>query len=449
MIGASESEFVAAVDNSFFTHIRKRSVIQQGLGLKREEFLKGLYHKVVKGSYFAEGPRELKVESKLQRVTRIVPLLSVADYCVYYFCIKMLEDDIALDRVEGTFGGFSLGGQIRKSEENELEAISLDQPSTPSRAFNLIGWNNAWKDFQKKIWLKAKDSEASEYLMSDIANFYDTIDLDKLEVKVRNAIPKGEKQSVVHLLFSFLRNWNRKIYGYAHQTKGIPQDEVGDCSRILANFFLQDFDRRIKTYCDEHEISYFRYADDLIFMSDSKEKNLQALYESSVILHKEGLNLNASKVQELSEPEFLNYWAFEIFEQLDDPADIEKVNEGAQLYRNYCKQVGKGNFRWHSVLSRLATCKISVLDIGIKNHIYSEVLEDAYLLDQGSHLFKKIYDDFDAKGKKSFVIKLKELATSTRFNGFIMEVLDFNRKCDVFNESFVQTLEARLDRMKL
>lgn len=449
MIGASESEFVAAVDNSFFTHIRKRSVIQQGLGLKRDDFLKDLYHKVVRGSYFAEGPRELKIESKLQKITRIVPLLTVTDYCVYYFCIKMLEDDIALDRVEGTFGGFSLGGQIRKSEESELEEISLDQPSTPSRAFNLIGWNNAWKDFQKKIWLKAKDSEASEYLMCDIANFYDTIDLDKLEVKVRNAIPKGEKQSVVHLLFSFLRNWNRKIYGYAHQTKGIPQDEVGDCSRILANFFLQEFDRRIKTYCDEHEISYFRYADDFIFMSDSKEKNLQALYQSSVLLHKEGLNLNASKVQELSEPEFLNYWAFEIFEQLDELSNIEKINKGAQLYRDYCTKIGKHNFRWHSVLSRLVTCKLSVLEIGIKNYIYSEVLENEYLLDQGSYLFKKIHDDLDANERKGFVVKLQELALSTRFNGFIMEVLDFNRKSNVFDESFMRTLEIRLDRMKL
>lgn len=449
MIAVSEAKFIATVDNNFFNHVRKKSVIPQGLGLKREDYLKTLYKKLIEGTYFTEGPRELKVESKSQKIARVVPLLTVADYCVYYFCIKTIEDEIALDRVDGTFGGFSLGGQIRKTEDHELEEISLDQPSTPSRAFNLVGWNTAWRDFQKKIWLKAKDSNASEYLMCDIANFYDTIDLDKLEVKIRHATPKVEKQSVVHLLFSFLRNWNRKINGYAHQTKGIPQDEVGDCSRILANFFLQDFDSKIKKYCDENDVSYFRYADDIIFMSDSKEKNLHALYQSSILLHKEGLNLNASKVKEMQEADFLNYWAFEIFEKLDNPEDKQKVNDGARLYKKYCDDIEKPNFRWHSVLSRLITCKISSLEIGIRNYIYLDILNDDYLLDQGSYLFRKIYEDLSACDKERFIVKLQELALSTRFNGFIMELLDFNRIVNVLPDTFLNVLLARLEKMKL
>jgi hypothetical protein len=48
----------------------------------------------------------------------------------------------------------------------------------------------------------------------DIANFYDKIDLFRLEKKVRTAtLDKNEFE--VNLLFHFLKNWDRKNLSYS------------------------------------------------------------------------------------------------------------------------------------------------------------------------------------------------------------------------------------------
>ncbi len=46
---------------------------------------------------------------------------------------------------------------------------------------------------------------------------------------------------------------------------------LGDCSRILANFYLQDYDAYMKVECDGQAASYLRYADDQIMMANDKE----------------------------------------------------------------------------------------------------------------------------------------------------------------------------------
>ena len=59
----------------------------------------------------------------------------------------MLEDEIAKNRVEGTYGGWRLGNKIRFMEENDdyyLEGYA------GYNSFNPFLWTKNWQDFQKK-----------------------------------------------------------------------------------------------------------------------------------------------------------------------------------------------------------------------------------------------------------------------------------------------------------
>ncbi|MGA2436279.1 MAG: hypothetical protein ABSG25_13465 [Bryobacteraceae bacterium] len=52
------------------------------------------------------------IMNKGHGVARTVPVFCIEDYCVYYFCIKELEDVLCVNRTPNTFGGWTLGGKL-------------------------------------------------------------------------------------------------------------------------------------------------------------------------------------------------------------------------------------------------------------------------------------------------------------------------------------------------
>lgn len=440
-------DFIETIDKGFFRHIRKETVCPIDEKIDRKKFLTELFMKLATGSYFVQSPRAFKIESKAQKTARVIPILEIADYCVYYYCIKKLEKELALNRVDSTYGGFSLNGLIRDQETAEIERVSEEFPSTPKRSYNTSGWVESWKDFTKKAYVHATESDASDFLFLDIANFYDTIDLDKLESKVRHAT-SDEQGIIVNVLFSFLRNWNRKVYGYGVQMKGIPQDEVGDCSRILANFYLQKYDEQMAEFCSRSGVKYFRYADDQILMSNSKEANLQCLFEASIILHKEGLNINTSKVKEQDEDQFTKYWAYEIYELLDDKENREKVKQGVALFIENLAS-GRDNFRWWAVLARIITCGIHDLPLAHRHKIAEECTRHDFLLEQSSRVLGSIANLMSDDERILYKDELLKICHTARFNGFIYELIDLQRKKDIFSEEELAILQTRLLEMSL
>ena len=441
-------DFIETIDSGFFRHIRKETVCPIDETIDREIFLRELFLKLSTGSYFVQSPRAFKVESKSQKTARVIPILEIADYCVYYYCVKKLERELALNRVDGTYGGFSLNGLIRDKETAEIEIISEEFPSTPKRAYNQFGWAESWKDFTKKAYIHATTTDATDFLFLDIANFYDTIDLDKLESKVRHAT-SDEQGLIVNILFSFLRNWNRRVYGYGTQTKGIPQDEVGDCSRILANFYLQKYDDLIMNFCQANNVSYMRYADDQILMSKSKNSNLQCLYEASIILHREGLNINTSKVKEQDEQAFAKYWAFAVYELLADKENRNDIKLGVNMFIDWLDNGDRDNFRWWAVLSRIITCGIHDLTLAQKYRIIEECTRKDFLLDQTSRVLKNIYEIIPEGEKDDYKNELVEIGKAARFNGFLYELIDLQRKKSILSDAEITEVKTRLNAMKI
>ena len=243
------ASFLELYNTRFWTKLNESIVPFTDKPVNKSDFLTMLHSEVTNFIYAPSHPRHYILVNKHNGVTRFVPTFNRKDYCVYYLCIKLLENEIAINRVEGTFGGRTLGNPIRLKEDEEI--IELDY--VPFNTINELSWAEEWRSFQGIARKYNNTGNYSYYINLDIANFYDTVNLAILERKIRHVIPKN-KQDVVTLLIHFLQNWNKRIEGYNIKTVGLPQDEIGDCSRILANFYLQDYDSAIKAICEKYDI---------------------------------------------------------------------------------------------------------------------------------------------------------------------------------------------------
>lgn len=438
------ADFQSKISPSFWKHIRKNTYVDWiDFPSDKTEFLKGVYDKIINGTYTPSPPREYVVSNKHNAVARIVPSLTLEDYCVYYFCVVSLEEYLAQDRTEGTFGGYRLGGQLRKKEDNEFNEFEEIPFSVSPFTYNPLAWVSAWRDFQKKAYVYSREDGYSHFLKFDIANFYNTVNLTILERKIRSACPR-ETSEIIDILIFFLKYWNKKFLQYAEQTVSIPQDEVGDCSRILANFYLQDYDKKIKALCDEKNCQYMRYADDQILMSDDKEAAERILFEASKELFKIGLSINSSKVERFPTREAWNYyWCFDLFDLLGDKNDTENITKAINLLL----QLDKSKCRASSVISRILNCNLDKIPFDLKIKFISEVISDDYLLNASSRILLRIYELLDEKSKTEYIEKLRSLSEKAIFNSYHFNVL--KAKQDGLPIDFDSELKDRIKELSL
>jgi hypothetical protein len=73
----------------------------------REAYLKELYRKVSKRLYYSQPALDYLTLNKGKGVLRVIPVLSLDDLCVFYYCVRKLEKFIAKNRIGTTFGGFA------------------------------------------------------------------------------------------------------------------------------------------------------------------------------------------------------------------------------------------------------------------------------------------------------------------------------------------------------
>lgn len=252
--------------------------------------------------------------------------------------------------------------------------------------------------------------------------------LSRLETIVREAVDK-KKTQVVNLLFYFLSNYGKRDLNYGIQTIGIPQDEVGDCSRILANFYLQEYDSKIYKFSTNKKSGYLRYSDDQIIAASSEKTAKDLMFQASKELTKLGLNLNASKAKFLTRTEFHMYWSFDIFKLLQDASDITKIEKAFDLFKQRIDQGVK--FKPESVLRRLLSCDIKKLKKSRKDEVIKFLLAKNFLLSSNSYHFKKIYFLLDKNQKRDFLKLLNELSEEVLFNHFHLQVLKFVRECRI------------------
>lgn len=316
----SKDQLGKAITNKFLKNLYKKLLIEEA---DRDSLLENLFQKLSKKAYFPQNPDRILSYDKGNGVLRFVPILSRDDYLVYMFCISAIDDFLAEHRVEGTYGGWSLSCAMRRKETDDAtffdQNTTIDEPSPCSNTMNKHAYIQHFGEYNAKIkeyidFFEGKDGIGIAKI--DIANFYDSIRLDILEDAIRETVP-SDYSEIINCLFFFLKNWNKKLQSYKPQTVGIPQEYIGDCSRILSNFYLQKYDLEIKNYCEKLGGYYLRYADDQIFIAD-KEQLRQIIAKASYILLSIGLNINAQKVKVFdSIDDYKIFDGFDIKETID------------------------------------------------------------------------------------------------------------------------------------
>jgi hypothetical protein len=314
---------------SFLEHLFKECLIRLGSRTEyeeRRERLARLRDEVEAGNYVPRPTVALLSDPKGAGVPRFVPVFSLRDYVVYFGCVRAVDRQLAERAVPGTFGGWSLGGKRRAKEQDDATRLireTTDDFYAPSAAYNPAAWVRSWNEFWKLLWLTFRESEDDAYFVSfDIANFYDSIDLPRLERQIRDVSP-GENFPI-ELLFFLLGHWNNPHTSYSRSSKGLPQDLIGDCSRVLANGYLLPVDEAIEKRCSQTGAHYMRYADDMIIAARGRKTCERLLYAAAEELNRLGLNINVSKVTYLSKKEFELHWGFDVMAALESPAKHEK-----------------------------------------------------------------------------------------------------------------------------
>jgi hypothetical protein len=423
----SKDEFIKLIDQRFFNHLNLKSLIPFNEKINREDFLEIVYDDLLSNlvNYKPKPPRRYISTPKSQYVIRMVPTFELHDYCIYYFCVKALENYIAENRVAGTFGGFRFGGRLREKEDQEFEPCFED--SYNENSFNAFAWKQEYDAYQAKLYETAlRMGKKYQFAVHfDIANFYDCIRLDILEKKVRNKIKNEDQTDEIYLLFRFLRYWNVEFD--SEKSIGIPQDEIGECSRMLANFFLQDYDQFIFDKCNEKGAHFLRYADDQIIFAKSREDAEELMYLASHKLFEESLNINTGKTKEFTNfQEFDDVYGWSIFDKLKfADQDINQAFERFVIKKENCS-----NFREHSILRRFLNDKIKIEDLHNQKRIklLSYLWDEKFLLYSNKHYMEQIFKMLKDKSEKvEYVRMLENIGEKTKFEAYKIHLEKFKK----------------------
>lgn len=248
---------------------------------------------------------------------------------------------------------------MRKNEEDEMEkrqenfnhyedfVAELCGISVSEYSFNSAAWARAYGDLNAKLYATAKARNYKYIAELDIANYYDSIRLDILEIRIRELVDE-EHADIISLLFHFLNYWNRNTNLYNKQTIGIPQDAMNDCSRILANFYLQPYDKIVYNLCKQNKCKYLRYADDQFLFSEDKNKLHILIFKVSKALNSLGLSVNQKKAKISTTEDLINYRSFKIFDLLkndEDRKDKYKVEQFVDRYLELLDKSGLLNIK--------------------------------------------------------------------------------------------------------
>lgn len=310
-------------------HMFKKCLIRLGTHdeyQRRASILEQLQSEVEAGSYSPKPILGFLSAPKGRGVVRFIPIFSVPDLAIYFGCVKAFDEELAGLAIQDTFGGWSLGGKRRELEQARADELIDPGASTPPSSYNKWAWLENWQQFWKLLAAKFEHAPPGAcFVQFDVANCYDSVDLPRLERELRKHCPN--ETIAIEVLFFLLSTWNRKINQYARTTKGLPMDLVGDCSRVLANFYLVPFDTAMREIASRHGSSYLRYADDMVLLAANTETCQALLFAASNELHRLGLNINVSKVQYLSKEQFDHWWGFEIMDKLEMEDSVEEGME--------------------------------------------------------------------------------------------------------------------------
>jgi hypothetical protein len=348
-----EEKFIKSIDSQFWkkatSNVAFKDVIHYQ-DINRTSFLKSLCRQINEYEHNFSKPNYYYFP-KSQGVLRKVKSYSIADIVIYYFCVKLLQDKLyeKISQNEKIFGGF----KFTAANKSTVEVADSDviYPIEYESFLSKDSFKMEWKEFQK-LAKEAVDKRYDKYVHVDIAHFYDDINLDILEREIRNIV-NGES-NVIELLFHFLRYSDKRDLSYSPNNVGIPQEEIGDMSRVLANFYLSSFDTVILKYLSDNfsanDYTFMRYSDDMWFcFNGDNDDAFKLIQQISLSLEKIKLHINEKKTCIYNRRDFIKHWHFNKWKQIQ-----KRWSDRSFIKDNFEKLInGQQNGRWSSLSSYL------------------------------------------------------------------------------------------------
>lgn len=143
----------------------------------------------------------------------------------------------------------------------------------------------------RRVLFECHKSQYKYVLRLDIDNFFDTIDHDILQKRL---IATGTEAEVVRLIMLCVKMGKVKKNSreWIENEYGTPQGAV--LSPILSNLYLHSFDQ----FATSRNVPYIRYADDFLFLTETKELAEDILTKTEMHL-KEKLKLSLNQPPEI------------------------------------------------------------------------------------------------------------------------------------------------------
>ena len=426
-----KEEFLKVFSSSFYDKVLKDSLVSFKRKITKpnaKDLMYNAYIKLINFDYFVSNPVEYIFLLKNEFVARIIPVFSIEDEAIYFYLCKMIEEDIANNRVQGTFGGWMLGNSIKNQEDDEIQYVF--------NSYNPWLWTKYWKEFQHYIYSNLENYDYKYALKLDIANFYDSINIDILSKKLYKICSK-DKYDFIELIVYILKYWNRRFSKYSENNVGIPQNEFGDQSRLLANVYLNDYDDVMAGICTKYNAMYSRYADDQIILFDNDEDIHNIMIVANEELRRLGLNINAGKTRKFSKDELIDHFAFEPLELLEREQYDDAVNLFFEVVEKY-KSIS--SIRSDTFFRRCLSVRLSKFSADNRNKILDFVFAKNFIINSNTDYLYKIYTNLTNNEKEMFIKNLEDYFNLVKFNGFHYTVINFFKKAKL-NDYFVKYSE--------
>jgi hypothetical protein len=438
-------------NNDFWKAFKKRAfpILIPRTPTEKKQRVRAVFESVKSGRYAPSIPEAEIVMNKGHGVARTVPVFCIDDYIVYYFCITELEDVISGNRTNHTFGGWTLGGKLRNLENIDVQ--SDNGYSNVRYAFNPRAWASAFGEFNSLLFAQLDTGAYTHILQFDLSNFYDSVRLDILERWIREDA-SAEKGWVIALLFYFLNQRNRRNTGLHPQGVGLPQDALADCSRLLANYYLQKYDKFAAASRTNRNASYFRYADDQMILINGTEGIEALMLLLTRNLDRYGLRVNQKKVEMWTIRQLQNHRCRpiqSIFSNKDDNQSPQLVRQFVDAYLKLSTK--KLESSWNAglpLLNRLLWANIESLPKRLFNTLLARFFAPEYLLRADKDKLLRL-EKLNCKRKKPIILtrRLIELGEKTVHNAFHYEVLAF--ASEIRDKELETFFEKRLSEIKL
>jgi hypothetical protein len=186
-----------------------------------------------------------------------------------------------------------IGKSLFKDEERELPFL---QGKTIRKLSPFEPWYRAWPEFDRARIIAAREAGFTHLTRTDIASYFENIDLRLLEAQLRGLLPKqGE---LMQLLMRILESWTRVTSTGTPIGRGIPQGN--DASSFFGNIYLLPLDDQLQAFCSRRDACWFRYVDDVEVYSKDYQTARDVVFVINEALRALYLNLQGSKTEILT-----------------------------------------------------------------------------------------------------------------------------------------------------